>query len=78
MSTRRVIWAKTRKIDWLGSRNQNTITEDVLKVLRELVGWNWGQYGDVVFFVQGAFQNEQGKLKLFEWATRDLFENYHV
>lgn len=50
----------------LGCRNQNHIAEDVLKALRGLIGWNWGQHGDVVFFVQGAFRDEDGKLRLFE------------
>jgi hypothetical protein len=65
-------------IDLLGSRNQDHVIEDVLKVLQKLIGWDWGQYGDVVFFVQGAFQNEEGELKLFEWVIGDKFEKHHV
>ena len=35
-------------------------------VLDNLVGWDWGQHGEVVFFVQGAYRNAANDLKTFK------------
>jgi len=47
-------------------RNQEDIIGGVVKALQSLVGWGWGQYGEVVFFVQGAYRNADSGLKTFK------------
>jgi len=39
-----------------------------VKALHNLIGWNWGQYGEAVFFVQGAYRNAENGLKTFKWV----------
>ena len=47
-------------------RNQEDIVGRVARVLNDLIGWDLGQYGEAVFFVQGAFRNAESDLKSFE------------
>jgi hypothetical protein len=47
-------------------RNQEDIVGGVAKALSNLIGWNWGQYGEAAFFVQGAFRNADNDLKTFK------------
>ena len=47
-------------------RNQQDIVSGVVKALSNLIGWNWGQYGEAAFFVQGAFRNADNELKTFK------------
>jgi len=47
-------------------RNQGDIVGGVVKVLHNLIGWDWGQYGEAVFFVQGAYRNADSDLKTFK------------
>ena len=51
-----LIWQRQNKCWSAWSRNQNLIVNNVLRALQELIGWNWGQHGDIVFFVQGKAQ----------------------
>jgi hypothetical protein len=37
-----------------------------VKALRELIGWDWGQYGEAVFFVQGAYRSAGNNLNTFK------------
>lgn len=47
------------------NRNQETIITQVQAKLKGLVGWEWGQCGDLVFFVQGAYRDEKANIKTF-------------
>jgi len=47
-------------------RNQENIVSGVVKALYDLIGWDWSQYGEAVFFVQGAYRNVDDKLKTFK------------
>ena len=47
-------------------RNQEEIIGGVVKALYKLIGWDWGQYGEAVFFVQGAYRNAENDLKTFK------------
>lgn len=47
-------------------RNQEDIVGGVVKALRELIGWDWGQYGEAVFFVQGAYRSAGNNLNTFK------------
>jgi len=38
----------------------------VVKALNNLTGWNWGQFGEASFFVQGAYRNANSDLKTFK------------
>jgi hypothetical protein len=48
------------------SRNQDTIIENVAQYLASLDGNDWGQCGDVVFFLQGAYRDAEGATKTFQ------------
>jgi hypothetical protein len=50
-------------------RNQRSIIDGVSSALHRLCGHSWGQYGDVVFFLQGAYRDEQGHLKTFKYVS---------
>jgi hypothetical protein len=47
-------------------RNQEDIVGGVVKVLHNLIGWDWGQYGEAAFFVQGAYRDAENDLKTFK------------
>ena len=47
-------------------RNQGDIVGGVVMALHDIIGWDWGQYGDAVFFVQGAYRNADDDLKTFK------------
>lgn len=47
-------------------RNQKDIIGGVVKALQNLVGRGWGQYGEVVFFIQGAYRSADSGLKTFK------------
>jgi hypothetical protein len=34
--------------------------------LWNLIGYDWKQHGDVVFFVQGAYRNNENAVKTFQ------------
>lgn len=50
-------------------RNQEDIIGAVVKALSNLIGWDWGQYGEAAFFVQAAFRDADNDLKMFKWVT---------
>jgi hypothetical protein len=50
------------------SRNQGTIIENVARYLASLDGNDWGQCGDVVFFLQGAYRDAEGATKTFQYV----------
>ena len=34
--------------------------------LRSLTGWEWGGYGNMVFFIMGAYQDSNGDMQTFK------------
>jgi len=36
--------------------------------LQSLVGYNWGQFGDVVFYTIGAYRNKAQKVVIFGYV----------
>jgi len=38
-------------------------------MLQQLCGQNWGQYGDIAFFLQGAYCDANGSLKTFKYIS---------
>jgi hypothetical protein len=47
-------------------RNQKHIVENSIRALRPLIGFDWGQHGDVVFFIQGAFRDDNKRVSTFK------------
>ncbi|RDB30533.1 hypothetical protein Hypma_007049 [Hypsizygus marmoreus] len=45
--------------------NQDSLIATTSSTLRKMCGWEWGGHGDVVFFVQAAYRDEEGHLKSF-------------
>ncbi|KAF9529562.1 hypothetical protein CPB83DRAFT_893376 [Crepidotus variabilis] len=45
--------------------NQSRLHLDVSDALQSFVGWDWKQHGEVVFFLQGAYRNSEGRLISF-------------
>ena len=50
-------------------RHQKDISANTAAALLSLIGNDWGQHGDIVFFLQGAFWNEDGKVHTFQYVT---------
>ena len=48
------------------ARNQNKVGDAATAALWRLIGYGWGQHGDVVFFVQGAYRNNENVVKTFQ------------
>ena len=46
-------------------RNQEDIVQNTMLALRPLVGRGWKGHGDAVFFVMGAYRNQEGTLRTF-------------
>jgi hypothetical protein len=46
-------------------RQQANISTNASTALLELIGDNWGQHGDIMFFMQGAYRTEEGKVMTF-------------
>jgi hypothetical protein len=49
-------------------RNQDNIFDIVSQQLASLNGNDWGQCGDVAFFVQGAYRDAEGSVKTFQYV----------
>jgi hypothetical protein len=47
-------------------RNQQTVSHATSLALSALVGYDWGQHGDVMYFVQGAYRRDDGGVKTFQ------------
>jgi conjugal transfer/entry exclusion protein len=58
------------------SRNQSTIIENVAQYLASLDGNDWGQCGDVVFFLQGAYRDAEGSTKTFQCVFSTIHHVY--
>ncbi len=46
--------------------SQGDLKYETAASLRNLTGWEWGGYGDVVFFVMGAYCNENSDVETFK------------
>jgi hypothetical protein len=49
-------------------RSQKDIATDMALALRKLCGWDWGGHGNTVFFVLGAYQEENTDIVTFRCA----------
>jgi hypothetical protein len=47
-------------------RNQSQVCDVATAALWGLIGNGWGQHGDVVFFLQGAYRNNENAVKTFQ------------
>ena len=46
--------------------SQPDLKYEMVASLRSLTGWEWGGYGDIVFFVMGAYQDSDGDVQTFK------------
>jgi len=51
------------------SRQQKNISANAAAALMSLIGNDWGQHGDIVFFLQGACRKKDGKVQTFQYVT---------
>lgn len=54
-------------------RNQDVLVGLVENQLRPLIGWNWGQCGDVVFYVQIGFRDEENHVRTSKFVSAFYF-----
>ena len=47
-------------------RHQNEVSDNATTALWRLIGNDWGQHGDVVFFLQGAYRDENNAVVTFQ------------
>jgi hypothetical protein len=53
-------------------RNQKTLIPTTIRALHELGGHSWGKHGDIVFFVMGAYRDENKKVMTFKYVHSSL------
>ncbi|KAF8326722.1 hypothetical protein F5887DRAFT_1084336 [Amanita rubescens] len=46
-------------------RSQKNITTNIAIALKRLCGWDWGGHGDTVFFVLGAYRDQDSEINTF-------------
>ena len=46
--------------------SQPNLKYETAASLRSLTGWEWGGYGDVVFFAMGAYRDSNGDVETFK------------
>jgi hypothetical protein len=46
-------------------RNQADAGNKIFKLLKAQIGTGWGQIGNAVFYVRGAFTDSNGEMKRF-------------
>jgi hypothetical protein len=49
----------------LSDRNQADASNKIFKLLKAQIGTGWGQIGNTVFYVRGAFTDNSGEIKRF-------------
>ena len=49
-------------------RSQKDIGANTALALKRLCGWDWGGHGNTVFFVLGAYQEENTDIVTFRYA----------
>jgi hypothetical protein len=47
-------------------RSQEDITTNTAIALKRLCGWDWGGHGDTVFFVLGAYRDQDSEINTFK------------
>jgi hypothetical protein len=57
-------------------RNQKNIGNDIAGTLQGLSGWDWGQYGDVAFFVLCGYRQENGRTSTLRYVLFVLPQSY--
>ena len=50
------------------SSQQKNIHNNASAALLALIGDEWGQHGNIVFFLQGAYQNKDGNVQTFQYV----------
>ncbi|KAJ7836776.1 hypothetical protein B0H14DRAFT_2589516 [Mycena olivaceomarginata] len=51
------------------TRNQETAATDLFQLLKGRIGHDWGQIGDAVFFVRGAYAAKDGSISRFYFSA---------
>ena len=51
------------------NRSQSDIATNTVVSLKKLCGWNWGGHGDVVFFVLGAYRDQDSDVLPFWYVV---------
>ncbi|KAJ7818085.1 hypothetical protein B0H14DRAFT_2601579 [Mycena olivaceomarginata] len=51
------------------TRNQETAANDLFQLLKGRIGHDWGQIGDAVFFVRGAYAAKDGSISRFYFSA---------
>ena len=54
------------------SRSQKDITANTGLALKKLCGWDWGGHGDTIFFVLGAYRDENSEIQTFRYVFSPL------
>ena len=63
--------------NWSHSRNQKDLVSTTLSRLHELIGHGWGQHSNIVFFVIGAYRDENKKVITFKYILHYFFDCLH-
>jgi hypothetical protein len=58
-------------------RNQKTLVPTTIRALHELCGHSWGKHGDIVFFVMGAYRDENKKIMTFKYVHSESSSKHH-